>query len=242
MESVTSNHNQNSLKAIIIGASGATGRELTDLLVNSEHYSDVFVIVRRNIDRWDIYNETQKQKLKILKSENLDILGKTKDEIISTLGNDFSGVSSVFCCLGSRVGRGLEEFTKVDHDYVLYSASLCEKFNIPHYSTVSTTGADASSWFAYMRIKGQADEDVMVLNLPYTSVFRPGGILDRDNDWRFGEFILKIVPFVPKLKATELAKALMIDDLDYHFKRKDLKGNKIFSHKEILNLVKNDKI
>lgn len=231
------NSSKVSLKALIIGATGATGRELTDLLVNSDNYSEIYVIARRTINRWDNYNITQKEKLHIIKHDDLGILGKEKDEIISTLNKDFSDINTVFCCLGSRVGRGESEFIKVDYDFVLYSASLCEKFSIPHYTVVSSKGADPKSWFLYMRTKGKADEAVLKMNIPYISVFRPGAILDRDNDDRFGEKCLKLIPFIPKITSLNLARALMVDDLDYHLKRKDLKGARIITHSETLELL-----
>jgi oxidoreductase len=230
------------LKALIIGATGATGRELTDILVNSQHYSEIYVIVRRSIDRWENYNITQKEKLHIIKYNDLGILGKDKNEIISTLNKDFSDINTVFCCLGSRVGRGESEFIKVDYDFVLYSASLCEKFNIPHYTVVSSKGADPKSWFLYMRTKGKADEAVLKMDIPYISVFRPGAILDRDNDDRFAEKCLKFIPFIPKITSVNLARTLMIDDLDYHLKRKELKGARIITHSDILDFVKNEKL
>jgi uncharacterized protein YbjT (DUF2867 family) len=229
------------LKAVIIGATGATGRELTDLLVSSEKYSDVYVVVRRSIDRWENMNVTQKEKLRIIKSENLDILGKDKEEIISTLNVDFTNFDTVFCCLGSRVGNGEAEFIKVDYDYVVYSAALCEKFNIPHYSVISSTGVDSKSWFLYMRTKGKADEAVLKMNIPYISVLRPGLIMNRDNDGRFLEKCLSIVPFLSKIKSIDLARALMNDDLKFHFGNQNLKGGKIITHSQILSLV-NDRI
>jgi len=43
------------------------------------------------------------------------------------------------------------------------------------------------------------------------SIHHPGVILNRDNDVRFGESIIKYVPFVPKIESKDLAKALRIE-------------------------------
>jgi oxidoreductase len=230
------------LKALIIGATGATGRELTDILVSSQHYSEIYVIARRSIDRWENYNISQKEKLHVIKHEDLEIIGKDRDEIITTLNKDFSDIDTVFCCLGSRVGKGEAEFIKVDYDFVVYSASLCEKFNIPHFTVVSAIGADPKSCFLYVRTKGKADQAVMKMNIPYISVLRPGTILDRDNDVRFIEKCLKYIPFSPRITCVNLARALMIDDLNFHLKREELKGPRIFTHSDILDVIKNEKI
>jgi oxidoreductase len=124
------------LKVLIIGSTGATGRELVDHLLASNYYSNISVIVRRKIDRWDKIDENKKLKLKIYTCEDLSILCKSKEEVLSFFKEEFS-FDSIFCCLGSRVNRGEVEFKKVDLDYVVYSAILCEKFNVPHFSVIS---------------------------------------------------------------------------------------------------------
>ncbi len=102
------------LKAFKIGATGATGWELTDILLVSEHYSEIYVLARRKIDRWENLNDSLKNKLKVIMCEDLSILSNEMDEIVKTimLPND---ISSLFCCLGSRTGKGKEEFTKVNY-------------------------------------------------------------------------------------------------------------------------------
>lgn len=223
------------LKALVIGATGATGRELTDHLLKSEYYSKVSVIVRRKIDRWDNLDENLKNKLNVMTVEDLEVLSKSKEELVELFKDDFK-YDTVFCNLGSRTNRGEAEFKKVDYYCVVYSAALCEKFGIPHFSLISTTGADAKSWFMYFKVKGQADQECMNKGIPYVSVFRPGFITDRDNDDRFGEKICKYIPFVDKVKSVDLAKAQMVDDINYHIKKTRKDGNTIFSNKDIIGL------
>ena len=57
------------LKAIVIGATGAVGRELVDFLLNNENYSKVTIIVRRMITRWVDLPEEKKNKLNIIEVE-----------------------------------------------------------------------------------------------------------------------------------------------------------------------------
>ena len=181
---------QNKLRAVVIGATGSSGRDLVDLLLNSDEYSTVVVVVRRTIDRWDNLSKGKLQKLKILKSENLNILNEEKSKLIE-FGLDIQGFTSVFCCLGSRVNQGEEIFTRVDYTYVMYSAGLCKKFNIPHFSLVSSAGTNSSSWFLYLRVKGRAEDDLKKLDIKNLSIFKPGFISDRDNDSRCGESFAK---------------------------------------------------
>jgi oxidoreductase len=226
------------LKALVIGATGATGRELTDILLVSQHFKEVYVLARRKIDRWENLKDAEKNKLKIIMCEDLSILSKEKDEIEKSIILP-NHINSLFCCLGSRTGKGKDEFTKVDYEYVVNSASLCEKFNIPHFSLISTKGANSNSFLMYFKVKGQADDDCKTKNIPYISIFRPGVILDRDNDSRFGEKVLKFVPFIDKIKSHDLAMKMYIDSINY-FKHKSLNLNKIlktiYSHSDILKI------
>ena len=57
------------INAIIIGATGAVGRELVDYLLMNKNYGKVTMFVRRVIDRWEKLPEEKKQKLNIVKVE-----------------------------------------------------------------------------------------------------------------------------------------------------------------------------
>lgn len=229
-------------KAIVIGATGATGRDITDILLKSPYWSTVTVLVRRKIERWDKLEKEQLEKLNIVICEDLDILDKERDELKKLFSDHV--YDSVFCCLGSRTKMGEKEFVKVDYTYVLLSALLCEKLQIPHFSLISSMGADAKSWFLYMKTKGKAEEDVLKTSVPYVSIFRPGGIIDRDNDNRFVEKIMKYVPFIPKINTESLAQGIVNEATFLHLDKDKPEGGKktIYTHNEILTLSKNTKI
>lgn len=56
---------------------------------------------------------------------------------------------------------------------------------------VSSTGANASSWFAYPRMKGQLEDHVRGLGFPSTVILRPGMLLHTEprRDQRMAESI-----------------------------------------------------
>ena len=167
-------------KAIIIGATGAVGRELVDCLLSSNHYSKITIFVRRVIKKWEDLPEAKKQILNIIKVDDLDFLSNSKEELEKKLDNIKYDV--LFNVLGSRVGKGEEEFKKVDYTYVVNSSELCEKLNISHFSHCSSMGTNKNSWFLYLRIKGEAEEEELKKNINYITIFRPGMLLNRDND------------------------------------------------------------
>ena len=223
------------INAIIIGATGAVGRELVDYLLMNDNYGKVTIFVRRVIDRWDKLSEEQKNKLNIVKVENLDFMAEDKDKILSIL-NDNTQYDVLFNVLGSRVGRGEEEFRKVDFTYVVNSCILCEKLNISHFSNCSAANASKDSWFLYSRVKGEAEEECLKKNVNYVSILRPGIILNRENDDRIGEKIIAYIPFLPKITSKDIAMAMLVDDLDYQQGKKEKKAVRI-SHAEMEELA-----
>ena len=215
------------LKAIVIGATGAVGRELVDYLLNNENYKKVTIIVRRMITRWVDLPEEKKNKLNIIEVDSLDCLSDI-DQITSLLKND-TQYDVLFNALGSRTGQGKEIFYKVDYTYVVDSCSLCEKFNISHFSNCSAGNADRNSCFYYSQVKGQAEDTCLEKNVNYISIMRPGIITDRDNDSRCLESIAGCLCCCYRISSKEIALAMMVDDLDYQ------RGNKEANKKRIDN-------
>ena len=219
----------NKINAIIIGATGAVGRELVDYLLLNENYGKITIFVRRIIDRWEKLPEDKKQKLNIIKVENLDFLANEKDQLLALL-NDKIQYDVLFNTLGGRVGNGEEEFRKVDFTYVVNSCIMCEKLNISHYSNCSSKGTDKDSCFLYYRVKGEAEEECLKKNVNYISILRPGLIMNRDNDDRIVEKVATYIPFLPKITSKNIAMAMLVDDLEYQKGKKEKKVLRISNY------------
>ena len=218
------------LNAIVIGATGAVGRELVDYLLSNVNYNKISIFVRRIIDRWIDLPENKKQKLNIIEVENLDCLSDENE--IKSLLNDNLQYDVLFNALGSRVGKGEEEFRKVDYTFVVNSCILCERLNISHFSNCSAGNADRNSCFLYSRVKGEAEDECLTRNVNYISILRPGIIADRDNDSRCLEKVASCLMCCWKIQSKEIALAMMVDDLEYHQGSKEKKGVR-FSNSEI---------
>ena len=158
-------------------------------------------------------------------------MAEDKEKILSIL-NDNTQYDVLFNVLGSRVGRGEEEFRKVDFTYVVNSCILCEKLNISHFSNCSAANASKDSWFLYSRVKGEAEEECLKRNVNYVSILRPGIILNRDNDDRLGEKIVAYIPFLPKITSKDIAMSMLMDDLEYQQGKKEKKAIRI-SHSKM---------
>ena len=192
-------------KAVIVGGSGATGRVLIRELLNSPKWSEINIITRRTLDEWKGLPEEKQKKIKIIQNDNLDDLEDASKW-------DFAGKDSFFCCLGTRTKVGKELFIKVDKTYPLWFAKLASHFKVPHLSVLSSVGGDSSSWFLYMKTKGEVEDALKKMDdINHISIFKPGAIMNRENDKRFGESLLKIVPFVSRIESNDVGKCLRME-------------------------------
>ena len=202
------------LNALILGGSGAVGRILVKSLLNNNNYNKIVLITRKKLDEWDDKTKNKIEnlnKLDILIVNNLDFLSENKENIAKTLNiKDFNYINTVFCCLG---GDPTDEKSvkKIDYEHCLNSALLCEKFNIPNFSIISTKSANPKSYFSYLSYKGKLDEELLKLKIKNVSVFRPPLLEDRTNG-RFLEKVLTYVPFYEKIKINDLISAVILDD------------------------------
>ena len=215
MENYHSAPSINCFKTIVFGGNGAVGRELIDYLVKLNKYSTITIIVRKKIDRWNNFTSNEKSIIKIIEIESLDFLINNLKEI-EKLIPDINSYNSIFSTLGSRVKRGKEEFNKVEKLYTIQILKICEEYLIQHFSYISSSKANKNSPFMLWKIKGETEDELEKINsIPLISIFRPGLLKERDNDYRFGESLVDFVPFFTKIKVKDVAKAMVINDIKF---------------------------
>lgn len=89
----------------------------------------------------------------------------------------------------------------------------------------------------FCRVKGEAEEEVMKKNIDYITIMKPGIILGRDNDERFGEGVAGWIPFLQKIESKDVGKALLLDDLHYQKLIKKEKKIAIINNTMMLDII-----
>ena len=107
--------------------------------------------------------------------------------------------------------------TQVDIGMVRDAAIASKRANVGHFSLLTSKGANAKVWandwkvshtLLYMRRKGVAENEVINVGFPRTSVFRPG-MLNRGNRSRgYESLILNLMPATP---VADVARAMIYD-------------------------------
>lgn len=155
------------MKAIIVGATGATGRDLLELVLANPMFDSVEIFVRRNPE---IIHE--KLITHIIDFDNPELWAK------SVTGD------VLFACLGTtRKDAGSQEQQwLVDFYYQMEFAKAAKKNEVPHYVLLSTVMASPNSHFFYTRMKGELEEAVKGLHFAKTTILRPPALERKHTD------------------------------------------------------------
>jgi len=186
------------MKAIIIGASGATGKELVKHLLAHTQYTEIICLVRR-----ELKIENPKLKEVIVDFDHLE-------EYAHLMKADVA-----FSCLGTTLNdAGSKQMQwKIDFEYQLEFARLAKLNKIENFVLVSSVGANKNSYLFYSKMKGALDSEVQKLGFPKTIIFQPPSLI-RPNTNRKGELLgMKLIQFFNRLGMFKNYEPLHVSDL-----------------------------
>ena len=196
------------MKALIIGATGATGKGLVQILLNDPDYTAVVIFVRRA-------SGITHPKL----SEIITDFDKLEAVAVQIKGDVW------FSCLGTtlKAADSKEKQWHIDYEIPLKFAAIARRNGIPATVLLSAYGASTTSNVFYSKMKGRLEESIDALAFDQYIIFRPGLLLRKDTD-RFGERIMtgllnfvntlglfkKFRPLPTLILAEKLAKATKV--------------------------------
>lgn len=122
-------------------------------MCKSPKWTKVHCVVRRELEEWKTIEG--KEKLVIERHDDLDEYFKQSNE-------KYGDIHSLFCCFGTQVKVGEENFRKIDKTYPLLAADIALRnsnifiyLEIPHYLLVSSSGSNEDSCLLYLKVKGE---------------------------------------------------------------------------------------
>tara|TARA_B110000037_G_scaffold122194_1_gene139572 strand:- start:1346 stop:1993 length:648 start_codon:yes stop_codon:yes gene_type:complete len=160
------------LHALIIGATGATGRELVKLLLKDDDFSHVTIFVR---NAPTINHE--KLTIHVIDFKEIE---KNKDLIKGDI---------LFSALGTtkKDAGGKTHQYEIDYTYQYKFAKIAAENGVGQLSLVSSVGANSKSSFFYPKIKGALEEEVKKLNFKQIDIFQPPMLIRQPDLIRAGE-------------------------------------------------------
>ena len=211
-------------KALIAGATGAIGSVLLELLNDSDQYSEIHCIGRREPP-----TSGEKIKAHIFSYDELDPL------------NFQQPIDDVFCTIGTTIKNAgsVEGFKKVDRDFVHLVGKLAQRLNAKTCSVISAIGADAGSSNFYNQTKGEAEELLQSLGLRSLRIFRPSLLHGSRDEFRLKEVVgvLVLTIMTPMLQGPwKKYRAIRVEQVAkamFESARQDYPAVQIFESDEI---------
>ena len=167
--------------AIIIGATGAVGREIINEILSGEYYYRIYILGRSSISK--LPDDSRVEKI-IIDFENLNFDTRILEE------------ADVFASLGTtlKIAGSKENQRKIDVDYTINFAKICEG-KVRSFNVVSAIGANSNSKNFYNSLKGELEDKLKELNLGVLRIFQPSLLISNRDDKRFlEEIFMKIAP------------------------------------------------
>ncbi|KAG0697933.1 hypothetical protein DFH29DRAFT_878356 [Suillus ampliporus] len=197
--------------ALVLGATGATGRHLLRELLASNQWSKVGEYGRRVTPEADLPQNRGTLEQKAIDFENLDAAGLKDgrwDVVFVTLGTTRAKAGSA------------EMFEKIDREYVVNACKAAKTNDPTHEQRVvylSSGTANPSSSFLFPRSKGLTELGLARLGYADTIIFRPGFLKGAQREeTRLAETIYGYVTGVAshftssvEIQVPVLAKAIM---------------------------------
>jgi len=202
------------MKALVIGASGATGKNLVEVLLHDADYTAVVIFVR---------SATQRRHAKLT-------------EILT----DFDNLEAVsqfihgdvwFSCLGTtlKTAGSRNRQWHIDFEIPLKFAEVAKRNGVFSAVLLSAYGAKASSPLFYSMVKGKLEDQIEALAFNQYIIFKPAMLLRKNTD-RSGErlsapllnflnalgLFVRFRPLPTSLLAEKMAKAPKVLSVGLH--------------------------
>lgn len=193
------------MKALIIGATGATGKNLVDVLLADAAYTEIVLFVRKTTGVIHTKIKEIITDFDKLESVSTSITG---DVWFSLLGTTLKAA-------GSK-----EKQWQIDYEIPMKFATIAKANDVPGVVLLSAYGASSTSRVFYSKMKGRLEEEIIKLSFAQCIIFKPGILVRKDTD-RLGEritigllnflnsmgLVRKFRPMPTAILAEKLAKA-----------------------------------
>ena len=158
--------------ALVFGSSGLVGSHLVRLMNKNSIYKKIKLFVRST-------SEIKTSKIEIINTD-FNNLSNHKEDIN---GDD------CFFCVGTTKKKtpDKDEYRRIEYDIPVEIAKIAKSNSINSFFYVSSGFADPKSSSAYLKNKGQVEEELIKLNFSILGIMRPSFLVGNRKEKRPGE-------------------------------------------------------
>ena len=212
--------------ALLFGSSGLIGGHLLNMLIQNNGYSKIKIFVRTE-------PEINDSKIEIIKTD----FNNLKNHIEDIKGDD------CFFCIGTTKKNSPDknEYKRIERDLPVEIAQIAKANSINSFVYVSSGFADPKNSGAYLRYKGEVEEELKKLNFTKLVIMRPSFLMGNRKEKRFGEkigiFLFKLLSplFLGPLKKMKPIHSEKVAKAMIKVANEDIQQS-VFESNEIANL------
>jgi uncharacterized protein YbjT (DUF2867 family) len=169
------------MKALLIGATGSTGKFLLNELIQDDDYTSVTIFVRRPTGR-----SHPKLSEYVIDFSSLEQYSEliTGDVLFSCLGTTLKEAGSQ------------EKQWKIDFEIPATFAAIARQNRVNSLVLVSSSDASPKSRIFYSRMKGELETAITELDFGQYIIFRPGPLLREGSDRTAEKILVKTLGFL----------------------------------------------
>ncbi len=184
------------MKAVIIGATGATGSMLVQYLLERTEVDLVTALVKSP----KLQSHPKLNQVVV----DFDNLSSYSDLIVGDVA---------FSCLGTtlKIAGSKEAQWKVDYNYQYEFAQLAERSGIPNFVLLSAIGANSHSTFFYNKLKGTLEDDVRSLDFNKLIIVKPSLLIRPNTDRKSENWGVGMIKFFNSLGLLKKQRPLSVD-------------------------------
>ena len=212
--------------ALLFGSSGLIGGHLLSILIQNNDYNKIKIFVRSE-------PEIKNSKIEIIKVD----FNNLKKNIKDIKGDD------CFFCIGTtkKSSPDKNEYKRIERDMPVEIAEIAKANLINSFIYVSSGFANPKNSGAYLRYKGEVEEELKKLNFSKLGIMRPSFLMGNRKEKRFGEkigiFLFKLLSplFLGTLKKMKPIHSKTVANVMIKVANENIQQS-IFESDEIINL------
>ena len=160
--------------ALIFGSSGLIGSQILKLLINDDNYNKIKIFVR------------SAQEINVPKVEMILTDFKNLDNYKDNIKGD-----DCYFCIGTTKKNTPDknEYRRIEYNIPVEIAKIAKSNSINSFIYVSSGFADPKSSGAYLKNKGDVEEELKNLNFLKLGIMRPSFLIGYRKETRIGEKI-----------------------------------------------------
>jgi hypothetical protein len=181
------------IKAFVCGHTGATGKALMDILVDSPYVESIVAVGRRKNEKYINHSKVTQYIV-----SNMIEIGKEDLSIAKDCNAAFCTIGTPFKEVTDK--KKQDQYRMVDFGIATEFAKFARNAGVQYFSTITGAGTDSKSTNNMYVVKRDVENLIQTLGFERIAIMRPG-FLDRGKDATLIEKVM-----LPKLFGTPVSK------------------------------------